>query len=123
MVFFLSGRRAGEGGLPPPFKIFLRNRKKCGARRGFLLYYGCVVSCKFDEGVPESYGKDKRRRGDRRDGTLLRDLDSLHFITGIIYPNRCDNEAYISETVDLTAINAYLEKKNQGEDFRYTCSR
>ena len=64
--------------------------------------------------------KRKRRRGDRRDGILLRDLDSLHFITGIIYPNRCDNEAYISETIDLTGINAYLEKKNQGADFHYT---
>ena len=38
----------------------------------------------------------KRRCGDRKDGRLLRELDSLHFITGIIYPNRCDNEAYIS---------------------------
>ena len=35
----------------------------------------------------------KRQPGDRRDGRLLRELDSLHFITGIIYPNRCDNEA------------------------------
>lgn len=52
-------------------------------------------------------------RGDRRDGKLLRDLDSLHFITGIIYPNRCDNEAFISERVDLTNINKYLEKKNK----------
>ena len=24
----------------------------------------------------------KRRRGDRKDGRLLRELDSLHFITG-----------------------------------------
>lgn len=32
----------------------------------------------------------KKRRGDRKDGRLLRELDSLHFITGIIYPNRCD---------------------------------
>ena len=62
----------------------------------------------------------KRRRGDRRDGKLLRDLDSLHFITGIIYPNRCDNEAYISETIDLTNINAYLKKKNETADFHYT---
>ena len=50
----------------------------------------------------------KRRRGDRKDGRLLRELDSLHFITGIIYPNRCDNEAYVSERIDLTAMNAYL---------------
>ena len=28
----------------------------------------------------------KKRRGDRKDGRLLRELDSLHFITGIIYP-------------------------------------
>ena len=53
----------------------------------------------------------KRRRGDRKDGRLLRELDSLHFITGIIYPNRCDNEAYISVKVDLTAMNAYLAKR------------
>ena len=63
----------------------------------------------------------KRRRGDRRDGRLLRELDSLHFITGIIYPNRCDNEAYVSERIDLTAINAYLAEKNQTEtEFPYT---
>ena len=54
--------------------------------------------------------KQKRRFGDRKDGYLLRDLDSMHFITPLIYPNRCDNEAYIAETVDLTAINAYLDK-------------
>ena len=53
----------------------------------------------------------KRRRGDRKDGRLLRELDSLHFITGIIYPNRCDNEAYISVKVDLTAMNAYLARR------------
>jgi len=65
--------------------------------------------------------KTKRAPGDRKDGKLLRNLDSLHFITGILYPNRCDNEAYISETVDLTALNAYIAKKNETEtDFRYT---
>ena len=63
----------------------------------------------------------KRRRGDRKDGRLLRELDSLHFITGIIYPNRCDNEAYVSERIDLTAMNAYLAEKNQTEtEFPYT---
>ena len=44
-----------------------------------------------------------KKFGDRRDGTLIRDLDSMHFIMPIIYPNRADNEAYISETIDLTA--------------------
>ena len=65
--------------------------------------------------------KQKKRRGDRKDGRLLRELDSLHFITGIIYPNRCDNEAYISLRVDLTAMNEYLAKANETEtDFPYT---
>ena len=63
----------------------------------------------------------KRRFGDRKDGVLLRDLDGMHFITPIIYPNRCDNEAYLSETIDLTNMNAYLEKKNaEHPDFPYT---
>ena len=65
--------------------------------------------------------KQKKRFGDRKDGRLLRDLDGMHFITPLIYPNRCDNEAYISETIDLTNMNAYLERKNANEtEFRYT---
>lgn len=60
--------------------------------------------------------KNRRRPGDRKDGKLIRNIDSLHFITGIIYPNRCDNEAYISEVIDLTAINEYLKEKNTDEE-------
>lgn len=55
----------------------------------------------------------KRRMGDRRDGTLLRDLDALHAFTPYLYPNRADNEAFIRETIDLTQVNAYLAKKNE----------
>ena len=36
----------------------------------------------------------------------------MHVIMPLIFPNRCDNEAFISERIDLTGINAYLEKKN-----------
>ncbi len=49
----------------------------------------------------------------RRDGKYVKDLDPLHIITPLLYPNRCDNEAYIAERIDLTNINAFLEKKNQ----------
>ncbi len=56
-----------------------------------------------------------KKPGDRKDGVLLRDLDSMHFIVPIIYPNRCDNEAFISERIDLTALDAYLERKNAGD--------
>jgi len=65
--------------------------------------------------------KTKRRYGDRKDGALIRDLDGMHFITPLIYPNRCDNEAYISERIDLTNINAFLAKRNEQEtEFPYT---
>lgn len=59
-----------------------------------------------------------RRIGDRRDGTLLRNLDSMHFLMPMLYPNRCDNEAYISECIDLTNVNKYLHEKN-AEDAEY----
>lgn len=65
--------------------------------------------------------KERRKFGDRRDGKLIRDLDPMHVITPIIYPNRCDNEAYISERIDLAPVRAYLEKINQDETvFPYT---
>ncbi len=56
--------------------------------------------------------KPKRRPGDRKDGRLLRELDSMHFMVPLLYPNRCDNEAFISERIDLTNIETYLAKKN-----------
>ena len=65
--------------------------------------------------------EQKRRWGDRRDATLLRDTDALHFIMGIIYPNRADNEAYIAERVNLEPIKAYIAEKNyEGIPFKYT---
>ena len=61
-----------------------------------------------------------RKIGDRKDGVLLRDIDPMHFICPIIYPNRCDNEAFISERIDLTNLNIYLEKKNAvGSEYKY----
>ena len=63
----------------------------------------------------------KRRHGDRRDGYWLRDLDALHGFTPYLFPNRADNEAFIEEEVDLTNLNAFLEKKNsENPEFRYT---
>ena len=61
-----------------------------------------------------------KHRGDRRDGTYLKKVDSMHTIMPLMYPNRCDNEAFISERIDLTNVNAYLEKKNAEDPiYRY----
>ena len=64
--------------------------------------------------------KPRRRLGDRKDGRLLRELDSMHFMVPLLYPNRCDNEAFLSECIDLTNVDAYLETKNaEAPEYRY----
>ena len=65
--------------------------------------------------------KPKKRMGDRFDATLVRDIDPLHWFMPYLYPNRADNEAFIQEEFDLTALEAYLEKKNAGRtEDKYT---
>lgn len=56
--------------------------------------------------------KSKKKLGDRRDGYLLRDLPPLHRMMPCMFPNRCDNEAFIQEKIDIENIEAYLKKKN-----------
>ena len=53
--------------------------------------------------------KQHRRFGDRRDGKLIRDLDPMHVITPILYPNRCDNEAYFIWKYIALIFMFYLE--------------
>ena len=65
--------------------------------------------------------KEKRRIGDRRDGKLLKNTDSMHQIMPLIYPNRCDNEAFILERIDLENIDRFLAEKNANDPaFKYT---
>ena len=65
--------------------------------------------------------KQRRRFGDRKDGKLIRELDPMHVITPVLYPNRCDNEAYFLERFDMAPIRAYVEKLNKDEKtFPYT---
>lgn len=62
----------------------------------------------------------KRKFGDRKDGVKLRNIHAMHFVMPLMYPNRCDNEAFISQRIDLENINAYLEKKNaDNPPYRY----
>lgn len=56
-----------------------------------------------------------KKWGDRKDGTLLRDIDSMHYIMPLIFPNRCDNEAFMHLRIDLTKAEDYLAKKNAGD--------
>lgn len=65
--------------------------------------------------------KNKRRRGDRIDAVRVRDLDGMHCIMPAMLRNRTDNEAFIRELIDVTALESYVEKKNASNpEHRYT---
>ena len=63
----------------------------------------------------ESENHMTMRLGNRRDGKRLTNIHPMHVIMPLMYPNRCDNEAFISECIDLTNVMDYLEKKNASE--------
>lgn len=69
----------------------------------------------------KSEKKEKRRRGDRKDAYLVRDVDSMHYCMPLMMGGRTENEAVLNETIDLTAIEKLLAEKNvEGIDFKYT---
>ncbi len=65
--------------------------------------------------------KRKRRRGDRKDGYWVRKTDSMHAIMPYMLPNRTDNEAFLTETIDMTKVIEYIDNKNaDSPEFKYT---
>ncbi len=71
--------------------------------------------------MSEDKTKKKKKRGDRRDGRLVREADSMHKFAGFLLPYRCDNEAVMSELVDMSAVEEFVKKKNaDSPDFKYT---
>ena len=48
--------------------------------------------------------EQQRKRGDRRDAKLARDLDSMHVFMPFLLPKRTDNEAVMNEIIDLTSV-------------------
>lgn len=55
----------------------------------------------------------KDRWGDRKDAWLVRDMPGLSKLMPFMYPNKCDNEAFIRETIDLTPTLKFIEEKNK----------
>ena len=61
-----------------------------------------------------------KKRGDRKDGKLLKKIDSMHYIMPLMYPNRCDNEACMNIRIDLTKAEQYLANKNaDNPEYKY----
>lgn len=63
----------------------------------------------------------KKRLGDRKDGYLVRDIDQVHALAPYILPNRADNEAVLTDVIDMTNVIRYIEEKNKNNpEFKYT---
>lgn len=63
----------------------------------------------------------KRDRRDRRDRIFLKDIDSMHVIMPYVMPTRCANEAVLSEEIDITELDRYVQKRNaENPSFKYT---
>ena len=57
-----------------------------------------------------------KKRGNRRDGKRVREMDPMHALIPYLMPNRCDSEVYINQTVDVTNLCAYLKTKADPEN-------
>ena len=63
----------------------------------------------------------KKDRRDRRDAYYLREADSMHVIMPYVMPNRCANEALLSQDFDITEIDRYITARNaENPSFKYT---
>lgn len=61
----------------------------------------------------------KKKRGDRKDGVWLRDMDGFHAIMPYLMPQRCESEVYIEETIDVTEMMKYIERRNEEGELPY----
>lgn len=64
--------------------------------------------------------KYKRHWGDRKDARWAKDVPGLQTVMAHILPNRTDCEVYLKDLIDATELVKYLEKKNEGLDYKVT---
>lgn len=57
--------------------------------------------------------------GDRRDGKKVRKIDGVHSIMCHLKPYRCDSDVYINETIDVTELVKYMNKKKKEGKYTY----
>ena len=51
----------------------------------------------------------------RKDAVWIKDVDPFHSIVPYIMPKRTEAEVSMSEIFDVTALNAYMKKRNAEE--------
>ncbi len=57
---------------------------------------------------------DKKRRGDRRDGRWIREIDGFHAVMMHLIPNRIEAEVYSKEQFDVTELLKLVADRNSG---------
>jgi hypothetical protein len=57
---------------------------------------------------------DKKRRGDRRDGRWIREIDGFHGVMMHLIPNRTEAEVYSKEQFDVTELLTLVKERNSG---------
>lgn len=57
---------------------------------------------------------DKKRRGDRRDGRWIREIDGFHAVMMHLIPNRTEAEVYSKEQFDVTELLKLVADRNSG---------
>jgi len=55
----------------------------------------------------------KKHIYDRKDASLVKDIDSMHAYMSYLMPKRTEAEVYINESFDITNLLKYLEEKNK----------
>ena len=55
----------------------------------------------------------KKKFGDRRDGKRVK-VDGLHQLCIDLKPRRCDADVYINQSIDVTNLIKFIEKKPNG---------
>ena len=53
---------------------------------------------------------------DRRDAKLVKNIDTMHKVMVEIKKNRCDEDVYIHDVVDVTNLVKYMNKKKKKDD-------
>ncbi len=61
-----------------------------------------------------------RKWGDRRDAVRVRDIDGLHFYMAYLMPKRTEAEVYMNDTLDVTELLKYIQKKNESGERKVT---
>ena len=64
---------------------------------------------------------DSTPKRDRRDRIYIKDLDAFHIIMPYLIPGRTNNEAVLTEIIDIAKIKEYVNRRNeQNPSYKYS---